>query len=233
MTTSILPILPSLENHYTIPDTGTEKRQNYRSQYCTLQWRRNQLLVKSSGKLQQPYFPPLDNAELLVECLKHSLVNLVRIDPKLDESDLQFWAEACWEANKPIFINLTLNRRTTKQPNQFLKISRRLLDFILGLVLLFLSSPLILGLAILLQLNSPEILFESEWYVGERGKLFRVRKFCTSEHNHISPLGLFMRKYNLDNLPKLLNVIRGEMSLIGFHCWCLSDALKLNLLEQI
>ena len=230
MTTSILP---SLENNYTIPNSKAEKRQNNRSQYCTLQWRRSQLLVKSSGKLEQLYFPSLDNADLLVECLKHSLVNLVSIDPKLDESDLRFWAEACLQANKPIFLNLSYNQRIRKQSNQVLGILQRLLDLILAFVLLFLFSPTILVIIMLMRAKSPENLFESDWYVGQRGKLFRAMKFSTNERDHIFPLGSFIRKYRLDNLPKLLNVIRGEMSLIGFRCWCLSDTLKLNLVEQV
>lgn len=225
MTTSILP---SLQNHYTVP----ERKLNNRLQYCTLQWRRSHLLVKSPGKLQQPYFPSLDNPELLVECLKHSLVSLVSIDPKLDEHNLRFWAEACKQANKPIFLNLPPNHKLAQTSNRFLRIVQRLLDRILALALLLLFAPIILGIVILMRINSPGFLFESEWYVGERGKLFLAIKFRTCTSSSIIPLGLWLRKYKLDNLPRLINVLRGEMSLLGFHCWNLRDALKVNLPEE-
>ncbi|WP_071189448.1 heterocyst development glycosyltransferase HepC [Trichormus sp. NMC-1] len=222
MTTSIIP---NLHNHSTIP----QQHQNYHSQYCTLQWRRGQLLVKVPGNLKQPYLPSLDNKQLLVECLKHSPISLVSIDPKLGGTSLRFWADACKQAKKPIFLSPVFGKKLPKQDQQTLRTIQRLIDWILAFFILLLVSPVMLVLALLMQLYSPGLLFSYEWHIGEKGKLFQVIKFCTTGKDNITFLGFLMRKYRLDNLPKLLNILRGDMSLIGSHCWALADVVQLGL----
>ncbi|MEH2119078.1 heterocyst development glycosyltransferase HepC [Nostoc sp.] len=219
MTTSIIP---TLENLY---DVTQEHQENHG--YCTLQWRRGKLLVKPPGRVKQPYLPSLDSKRSLVECLQHSPVSLVSIDPKLGEALLRFWADACEEAKKPIFLSIPTGNKMPKQP---LRQLQRLIDWIAALVLLLLVSPVMLGLIVLMQVYSPGSLFCREWRVGERGKLFQAIRFCT--HN-ITPLGRWMGKYSLNNLPQLFNVLRGDMSLIGSRCWTLEDAVQLNKLPEV
>jgi lipopolysaccharide/colanic/teichoic acid biosynthesis glycosyltransferase len=225
MTTSIVPKLQA-------QTTIAQSHQNYHIQYCTLQWRRGQLLVKPPSDLKQPYLPALDNEQLLVECLKHSPINLVTIDPKLGETALLFWADACHKANKPIFLSIPFKNQFSKLSNQVLRLIQRLINWILALTLLLLISPLILGLMIIMRVQSSNVLFAYEWQIGERGKLFRAIKFCTNRNNHSTRLELWMRKYGLDKLPKLFNAIRGEISLIGYHSWCLEDAVRLSLEKE-
>lgn len=219
MTTSIIP---TLENLYDV----TQEHQENRG-YCTLQWRRGKLLVKPPGRVKQPYLPSLDSKRSLVECLQHSPVSLVSIDPKLGEALLRFWADACEEAKKPIFLSIPAGN---KVPNQPLRQLQRLIDWIAALVLLLLVSPVMLGLIVLMQVYSPGSLFCHEWRVGERGKLFQAIRFCT--HN-ITPLGRWMGKSSLDNLPQLFNVLQGDMSLIGSRSWTLEDAVQLNKLPEV
>ncbi len=223
MTTSIIPTLQDL---YDV----TQQHQYNRSGYCTLQWRRGKLLVKLPGRIKQPYLPSLNSERSLVKCLQHSPVTLVSIDPKLGEPLLRFWADACEQAHKPIFLRIPASNKLPKQANQFLQ---RLIDWIAALILLILISPIILGLVMLMQVYSPGSLFCREWRVGERGKLFRAIRFCTTVKHNITPLGHWMHKYGLDNLPRLLNVLRGDMSLTGSCCWTLEDAIQLNKLPEI
>ncbi|ODG96499.1 sugar transferase [Nostoc sp. KVJ20] len=211
MTTSIIP---TLQNLYDV----TQENQDNRG-YCTLQWRRGKLLVKVPGQVKQPYLPALDSKRSLVECLQHSPVSLVSIDPKLGEASLRFWADACEEAQKPIFLSIPTGKKLPFRQLQ------RLIDWIAALGLLLLLSPVMLGLIVLMQVYSPGSLFCHEWRVGERGKLFQAMSFCT--YNTTS-LERWMSKYNLNNLPQLFNVLRGDMSLTGSRCWTLEDAVQLN-----
>jgi len=223
MTTSIIPTLQDL---YDV----TSQHQDNPSGYCTLQWRRGKLLVKLPGRVKQPYLPSLNNQRSLVECLQHSPVSLVSIDPKLGEALLRFWADACEQAHKPIFLHIPPGNKLPKQANQPLQ---RLIDWIAALMLLLLVSPVMLGLVVLMQAYSPGSLFCREWHVGERGKLFRAIRFCSTTKHNITPLGRWMCKYSLDNLPQLFNVLRGDISLTGSRSWTLEDAVQLNKLPEI
>lgn len=222
MTTSIIP---SLQNYYT----PNEQDQENQSSYCTLRWRRGQLLVKSLGQVKQPYLPALHNEKLLVECLKHSPVSLVSIDPLLGEAWLRFWAVACEQANKRIFLSIPSGNKCSRKGSSVAWWLKRLFDWIFALVFLLIMSPVIWGLILLMWIYSPEPIFSREWHVGERGRLFRAIKFRTQ---NIRPLERWISKHGLDNLPQLLNVLRGDMRLFGSHCWTLEDAVQLNLAAQ-
>jgi len=89
--------------------------------------------------------------------------------------------------------------------------------------------PLFLALAIGIKLDSPGPVFYRQVRVGRYGKPFRVWKFrsmvwheadpgpkiTVAGDARITPFGQFLRKYKLDELPQLFNVLRGEMSIVG------------------
>ncbi len=96
----------------------------------------------------------------------------------------------------------------------------------LGLILL---SPLLVLIAILVRLSSPGPVFHRAVRVGKGGAPFRLYKFRTmvvgaaqagpgvtvGGDPRITPLGRLLRRYKLDELPQLINVLKGEMSLVG------------------
>ena len=106
---------------------------------------------------------------------------------------------------------------------------KRLLDIVFSLLGLLLLLPLFVALAILVKRQSPgEVLYRG-LRIGQFGKPFRIFKFRTMVQNaetlgasstpeddpRVTRVGRFLRKYKMDELPQLLNVIRGEMSLVG------------------
>jgi lipopolysaccharide/colanic/teichoic acid biosynthesis glycosyltransferase len=109
----------------------------------------------------------------------------------------------------------------------------RLIDWIIAFMLLLMASPIILGLVLLMQVYSPGLVFSRDWHVGEAGKLFRAIQFHTTANHSITPLGHWMRKYNLHNLPQLCNVVQGDRSLFGSRCWTLEDAVQLSSERQL
>jgi lipopolysaccharide/colanic/teichoic acid biosynthesis glycosyltransferase len=108
-------------------------------------------------------------------------------------------------------------------------ILKRLVDIVVSLFFLFLLFPILVLLAILIKLESNGPVFYLQVRVGLNGKDFRIFKFRTmfigsdkaglltvgGRDPRITKVGIFIRKYKLDELPQLINVLNGEMSLVG------------------
>lgn len=105
---------------------------------------------------------------------------------------------------------------------------KRALDLALALPALLLLAPLLLLLALLVKLDSPGPAFFSQERVGHDNRRFRMLKFRTMRADaekgstwtvrddpRRTRLGGFLRRSSIDELPQLINVIRGEMSLVG------------------
>ena len=96
---------------------------------------------------------------------------------------------------------------------------------VFGLVLLF---PIFVLISLLIKLNSKGPIFFIQKRIGQNGDGFNIIKFrtmyCDHQSNHtitiyndkrITRVGLFLRNYKLDELPELINIIKGEMSFVG------------------
>lgn len=216
----------------TQPIDFTDQQRDNHSPQCQILWRQGQLLVRLSQDIKQLYLPSLESEQELVRCLKHSPVRLVRIDATLGEAALKSWANACEQVGKPMFLRGTVTQKLKGKQSQFSWCLMRLIDAIAALLFLMLLSPVMLAIAVLMYVYSPGRLFSLSWQVGARGKLFRAIKFRTTPANDDScttPLGRWMYKYSLDELPQLINVLRGEMSLVGPGSLSLSKAVRLSL----
>ncbi len=209
--------------------------------HCTLKWRYKRLWVGYTEQPQEPYLPSLDNEDWLVDCLKHSPVQVVCIEPNVGEARLRLWADACEQAHKSIFLRIPLNRELPSKQQPIRWWLKRLIEWSVAALLLLLLSPVILGLMLLRSVFSVEPIFSRQWQVGERGKLFQVLKFRTmavdaeakqqykgKEEDYFTPIGRWLHQYRLDRLPQLVNVLRGEMKLFGPHPRTLDELAQLS-----
>jgi len=107
--------------------------------------------------------------------------------------------------------------------------TKRLLDIIVSFFGLILVAPILLLIALVIKLDSPGTVLYSGVRVGKNGKPFRMHKFRTMVQNadtmggpstaaddpRLTKGGKFLKKYQLDELPQLINVLKGEMSIVG------------------
>ena len=106
---------------------------------------------------------------------------------------------------------------------------KRLLDFIGSLILLILLSPILIILAISIKIDSKGPVFYRQERVTTNGKTFKIFKFRTmiqdadkrgtlitgKQDSRITKIGNKIRKCRLDELPQLINILKGEMSFVG------------------
>lgn len=134
---------------------------------------------------------------------------------------------------------------TEIKKNIFYEVSKRMVDIFSSVLLLIIFSPIIIAVAILIKLDSSGPIFaDTPERVGKNGKPFKMYKFRSMVENahellrsnpdyanllekykkgsyklkddpRITHVGKFIRKHSIDEIPQLLNVLTGEMSLVG------------------
>ncbi|OGZ18930.1 MAG: hypothetical protein A2175_02245 [Candidatus Nealsonbacteria bacterium RBG_13_42_11] len=106
---------------------------------------------------------------------------------------------------------------------------KRLFDFIFSLIGLIIVSPFLILIAILIKLDSQGPVFYRGTRMGKNGQPFNIFKFRTmvsgaeklggpstaSDDRRLTQIGNFLKKYQIDEMPQLINVLKGEMSLVG------------------
>ncbi|MFK2826904.1 sugar transferase [Bacillus sp. B190/17] len=120
-------------------------------------------------------------------------------------------------------------------------VRKRVFDLFISIILLIVSLPIMLMTGMFILLIDGRPIFFKQIRTGQYGRPFLIWKFRTmkvhdsesdhqyrwaggvpndfvfktSENSHVTKLGSFLRKYSLDELPQLINVLRGEMSIVG------------------
>jgi len=106
---------------------------------------------------------------------------------------------------------------------------KRTFDFLASSFALLFFSPFLIITALLIKLKDNGPVFYMAPRVGKNGKMFKMYKFrsmivnadkvgpssTTKTDSRLTPVGKFLRKYKLDELPQLINVLGGEMSIVG------------------
>ena len=118
----------------------------------------------------------------------------------------------------------------TREPlGTFQALTKRVFDIALACIALVLLAPLFLGVAVLIKMDSPGPVFFRQRRRGYNLAEFGIWKFrtmttlddgdvvkqATVGDARVTRVGKYLRKYSIDELPQLFNVLRGEMSLVG------------------
>ena len=106
---------------------------------------------------------------------------------------------------------------------------KRVFDFSMSLIAIVVFSPIILIISLLVKLTSKGPVFFKQRRIGKNNEEFNILKFRSMRIDtpnvathllkdpsvFITPLGKFLRKTSLDELPQLINILKGEMSIVG------------------
>ncbi|WP_334126688.1 sugar transferase [Empedobacter brevis] len=102
---------------------------------------------------------------------------------------------------------------------------KHIFDYILALILLIFLVGLIVLLIIISSFETKQLGLFTQNRVGKKGKLFKIYKIrtikgtskstITTNRHQVTKIGKILRKYKLDELPQLFNILKGEMSFVG------------------
>lgn len=105
---------------------------------------------------------------------------------------------------------------------------KRFIDFIFSFLILLIICPILIGIFLLLKIDSKGPFFFFQERLGYKGKLFKVFKIRTMIHKsripnreirkgdaEVTRVGYILRRLKIDELPQLINVLKGDMSIVG------------------
>jgi lipopolysaccharide/colanic/teichoic acid biosynthesis glycosyltransferase len=216
---------------------------------CSLKWKQKKLLVRRELN-QKFYLAPIENIAWLLSCLSHSSTQKVCVDLEIGNEMLYLWADACKESKKSMFVRVPSNPSLPQTLHPLKWALKGVIDRITALSLIILTSPILTFFAFLILLTSSGSLVSLQWCIGQRGRLFQTIKFSTTikekegkcfQNNdslkerlnfHDNPrrtrLGNWMHRYRLDLLPQLINVVKGDMSIVGPKALNLYEATSIK-----
>lgn len=126
----------------------------------------------------------------------------------------------------------TSNTYKLKINQKIYRFVKAIMDFLIALIALIVLSPLFVVVAIAIKIDSPGPVFFVQKRIGKNGKLFNCIKFRSmsldARHDvagyeyenvssYVTKTGAFIRKFSIDELPQLFNILTFRMSLIGFR----------------
>lgn len=158
--------------------------------------------------------------DILKYCYKKSM--RVYVTPKISDIIIS-GADDIYLFDTPLYLNrnqgLSFDQRLVK----------RIMDVILSAIILVIFSPLFLILAIIIKAYDGGPVFYTQDRLTISGKMFRIIKFrsmrtdsekngarlAAKDDDRITPVGSFMRRTHIDELPQIINIFKGEMSFVG------------------
>lgn len=185
--------------------------------------------------------PNLEKNKLLdlVEDIQPLVRNLMFVPNTIGVPVYNIEIKKIYQSN---MILLGIKNNLAKRTNRRIK---RVFDLIIGSIIFIVILPILLIIAILIKIDSKGPIFFNAKRIGKNGKLFKCYKFRSMYQNadellikhlnnnpelkdqwnkfqklkendiRITKIGFFIRKYSLDELPQIFNVLKGDMSLVG------------------
>lgn len=125
--------------------------------------------------------------------------------------------------------------------NLYRSILKRIIDIVFSFCFILIASPLMIAAGILIKISSRGPIFFKQERAGENGKPFTVYKFRTMTDkprkvdreiykgdSEVTSVGLWLRRFKIDELPQLINILKGDMSIVGPRPGMMTQITKLD-----
>ncbi len=169
---------------------------------CALKWRDRKLIVGAANPGESDSLH-LNDFDRLVECLKHSPVEMVKLSPELNSESIIWWANACGKAKKICYVNAPSISDISMNGNRAIRLLSKTIRRSIALIVLMISSPLLLLMTLLTKREMGSKL-NQKWAIGDRGKLFQTWVWNGSGSGQLPALQM--------QASKLIHIVRGEMT---------------------
>lgn len=161
--------------------------------------------------------PVAERTELINECYRRR--KNIHFNPEISDILIQ-------SARQSMFDDMTFLASEERGMSFEQRIAKRLIDIVISVIALVCSSPVFIVAAIGIKLCDGGPVFFRQKRATLYGKVFSIYKFrtmrvdsgnrsVTKDDDRITPIGRFLRKYRLDELPQFINILKGEMSVVG------------------
>lgn len=181
-------------------------------------------LVKSQEITRVIVTSPARHREMLEELARSASTNVrLEVIPELYEIYIG-------KVDHTLISDVPLIQLTREPTSNWIYLSKRTIDLIGASLALLITSPVMLFAALAIKLTSPGPVVYRQERVGQGERVFNVYKFrtmvadaeaktgpvlATENDKRITPVGGFLRRTRVDELPQLINVLKGEMSFVG------------------
>ena len=182
------------------------------------------LLKKNLSKIIicRTFYDP-EETKILYDTLKSSTADIYLHVGLKDSLNISGYKKIKFLSESVFLIgeNKTVDKR-------FQILLKRIFDFIISLILIFMLLPIFILISVAIKINSPGPILYTQKRNGIHGRYFKIYKFRTMKYvkkdifiqakrddERITLVGSFLRKTSFDELPQLVNIIFGEMSLVG------------------
>ena len=108
------------------------------------------------------------------------------------------------------------------------RVIKRIIDIIISILLIVILSPLFIIVCLVVFIFDQKKVFFIQKRTGKDGDYFYIYKFRTMKDNKVTKIGKFLRKTSLDELPQMMNILKGDMSFIGPRPWILTYYKNFN-----
>lgn len=159
------------------------------------------------------------------EIINYAYENNIKVFLSPNFDDILIYSSDTINISDKVFFVISKTELNSEE-----KILKRFIDILFSIIFIVILFPLFILIPIIIKITSKGRIFYIQKRVGENGKIFNLIKFRTmiegaeektgpilsyEKDERVYPFGKFLRKTHLDEIPQFINVIKGEMSLVG------------------